>query len=236
MAVTKDDTTQGAVPPKQASPLSAAPSTGGGGPTGKPVGQAVPMGGVSNGQGQPQAVPVPFDPLQNLRTLVKQQPGISQYALRSAIQTLVARMLNGDAADPLRYPYEDFLRDVTGYVTYPSTVMDAIDGRIALQLGVNADWNRITQPRYEDWSPAGLISEWTAGPSAAQAGQVLGTLRAEDQGQGVPGAPLGTPHSQNLQEQAAMGVQPGPLWPAESNAGVSPGVQQGGGTATESRY
>lgn len=212
MAVTKDDTTQGAVAPRPISPGgSPPPSQGGGGGPNVSFEEAFPDARVISYIGQ----------------VVKDQPQISQYALRAAVMTATARMLNGDN-DPLSYPYADYLRDLTGYLQAPSTVMDAIEARIALKLGAGSNWVRNPQPVYEDWSPEGLLNEWLMGPSAANAAGVVGTLRAEAQGQGVPGAPLGTAASQQDFIQRSAGLmteqEQGPALPVGTGrAEVMPG-------------
>lgn len=266
MAVTKDDTTQGAVHPPsgqhtptppgsfgpggvgQARQIENAPSQGGGGPAGNgPPRQAIPIPGTG---GNPNPV---ISPMGHIETLVKTEPGLSPYALRSALTiAALSQLAHGD--DPLKNTFQDFVTTLRQSMQQPAELMDAMEAALAHQLGGQSEWinnelNRIragvtdyaalragyvtqdeqgpalpTQvakaeldqrttppqeadhmaqgaghgptPQYEDWSPAALLHQWLMGPSAAQAAGVVEPIRAEAQGQGVPGAPIGAPGTQ----------------------------------------
>ncbi len=223
MAVTKDDTTQGAVQPGDYgfTPAGSKPPAGA-----KPIPNAKPGTGA-----KPQPMPMTPGQTGHIETLIKNEPGISQYALRSAI--IINALGNlAHSGDVMKFPFPDFLKQLHEALTQDSGVMDLMEAALAKRMGANAPWidqymqdyiarraGYVTEdeqgpalptqvakaeldqrnpdrviPQYEDWSPADILREYIFGNSAAGlAGGLASTIKAEDQGQGVPGAPIGAP-------------------------------------------
>lgn len=156
MAVTQDDTTQGAVAPKPVSPGGAAP-----------VGNMVSTPhNASGATGSPQRAAQGADgvaPLGHIEQLIKTEPGISQYALRAAIvQDALGRLSHGD--NPLKQSFADFLKTLTESLRQGTDLQDLMEAALAKRLGGTGQWiedyvQRIAGYTTED--EQGPTSPWT---------------------------------------------------------------------------
>ncbi len=230
MATTKDDTTQGAVRPAPNTPKPVTNPIGGSaaelvGSQRKPAAQYIKdSAGYQVADEQGPALPVgaarfEAENLSHITQLIKTEPALSQYALRTAIIINTLGQIS-HGGNMLKYPFPDFLKNLNEALTQDSGVMDLMEAALAERMGANASWIQekmgplaaqhmqqgaaagSTPTQYQDWSPSDLLHQYMMGPSAGQSAQMIGTLQAEAQGQGT-----GPPVPPNQPGQPPLSVQ-----------------------------